>query len=126
MSTLQEVTESLRSLANARQHYAESPEDAAGFDSATIVIDLEVGINKAMKEGLGLAAQLMADTNTETDTDDTPDDAGAATAIGNFHVLRRNVLLLLNPPAPPEPAPPNRAAKRRAAKAAPKKATPKE
>ena len=101
-ATLPETTGTLQSLASARQHYIESPEDAGGFDSETIIADLEVGIAKAMKTGLAMAAELMAEMNVQGSTLGSE----TATAIGNFHILRRNALasLLAKPPNPEETA----------------------
>ena len=112
--TLPEITGALSSLANARQHYIQVPEDAGGFDSDTIIADLNIGIYKAMKDGLAMAVEMVAEGNV----DGSPLSTEDSEAVGNFHVLRRNVLALLNPP-PPEPDP-NRADKRRQAKAAKK------
>ena len=102
MATLAEITEGLKNLANARLHYLEVPEDAAGFDSDTIATDLKTGMSTAMKDGLAMAAEMVAAGNG-----DAPLTAEDSQAVGNFHVLRRNVLAGLNP------APPNRAARRR-------------
>ena len=102
MATLSETIEVLKSLANARLHYLEDPEDAADFDSDTIAADLKIGISTAMKDGLAMAAEMVAAGNR-----DAPLTAEDSAAVGNFHVLRRNVLSGLNPP------PPNRADRRR-------------
>lgn len=102
MATLSDITEALKNLATARLHYLEEPEDAAGFDSATIAADLKTGISTAMKDGLAMAAEMVAAGNG-----DAPLTAEDSVAVGNFHVLRRNVLSGLNPP------PPNRADRRR-------------
>ena len=102
MATLTEIAEALKNLANARLHYLEVPEDSADFDSGTIAADLKTSISTAMKDGLAMAAKMVAAGNG-----DTPLTAEDSAAVGNFHVLRRNVLAGLNPP------PPNRADRRR-------------
>ena len=105
MATLVEITEALKNLANARLHYLQEPEDAAGFDSDAIAADLKTGMSTAMKDGLAMAAEMVAAGNG-----DAPLTAEDSQAVVNFHVLRQNVLAGLNP------APPNRASRRREAK----------
>ena len=108
MATLSEITEVLKNLANAYQTYREVPEDAAGLDSTAIAAALETGMTSSMKDGLAMAVELVSTSND--DSLDNPLTPEQAEAVGNFHVLRRNVLALLNPP------PVNRASRRRETK----------